>query len=361
LRAVPDAGGDLAVRPAARRGGHMVHVLNTGGTISYGAPGADGATLTHSPDQVLSALGTTARIAYREVLRKGSVNMMPSDWQTIAAAARAAVAEGADGIVILHGTDTMAFTAAALSFMLERLPVPVIFTGSMRPGGAPDSDAPRNMRDAVRVAAAGDLAEVFIVFSRDAVGSGSLILRGNRSRKASATALNAFASPGYPPLGSLRGRVIRYGQAARQSRARRGDVALSAELNPNVCWIPYHPGCAPDFVAGALARADGAVIAGTGLGHLPTDGGFLEAVRDSQKPVVLVSACWHAQVRLGPYDIDRAILATENLIPGHDLTPEAAVVKLMWVLGREQALDRVRARMQEPIAGELTATSERVE
>jgi L-asparaginase/Glu-tRNA(Gln) amidotransferase subunit D len=149
--------------------------------------------------------------------------------------------------------------------------------------------------------------------------------------------------------------VIRYPDAAWQSRARRGDAALSPELNSNVCWIPYQPGCTPDFVAGALVRADGAVVAGTGLGHLPMDGGFLEAIRDSQKPVVLVSACWHAQVRLGLYDIDRAILATENLIPGHDLTTEAAPVKLMWVLGWEQALGRVRARMQEPIAGELTA------
>lgn len=343
------------MRPAASRERRTVHVLNTGGTISYGAPNGDGATLIHSPDQGFADIGFPGRIVYREVLRKGSVNLMPSDWQTIATAAHAALGDGADGIVILHGTDTMAFTAAALSFMLERLAVPVVLTGSMRPGGALKSDAPRNMRDAVRVAAAGNLAEVCIVFARDAVGSGSLILRGNRSRKASATKLNAFASPACPPLGSVRGGEIRYATTARQPRGPRGSIALSSDLNPNVCWIPYHPGCAPDFVAGALARADGAVIAGTGLGHLPTDGRLLEAVRDSRKPVVLVSACWHGQVRLGLYDVDRAILSTDNIIPGHDLTPETALVKLMWVLARDHAIDRVRARIQEAIAGELTA------
>jgi L-asparaginase/Glu-tRNA(Gln) amidotransferase subunit D len=107
-------------------------------------------------------------------------------------------------------------------------------------------------------------------------------------------------------------------------------------------------------VAGALSRVDGAVIEGTGLGHLPTEDGILDAIRSSGRPVVLVSACWQGGVRLGRYDIDKEILAVENLIPGHDLTPEAALVKLMWVLGRERALDRVRARIGEPVAGELT-------
>ncbi len=334
--------------------GSSVHVFNTGGTISYAAPAEDGATLSHAPDRMLADLGRPARTVYREILRKGSVNIGPADWQTIGRAVHEAVRGGADGVVVLHGTDTMAYTAAALSFMLGNLPVPVVLTGSMRPGGAPESDAARNVRNALRVAAAADVAEVCIVFADDEGGSGGVILRGNRARKASATSPAAFESPNHPPLGRVEGETIRYGGAGRVRRGARGAPALSADLNPNVCLLRYHPGCTAAFVAGALARADGAVVEGTGLGHLPTEGGILEAMRDAGRPVVLVTQCWRGGVRHRVYDIDRQILAVENIIPGHDLTPEAALAKLMWVLGRDRGIERVRARIQEAVAGELT-------
>lgn len=330
-----------------------IHVFNTGGTISYG-PAAKGATLTYSPEELLAELGLPGRVVYREVLRKGSVNMNPADWETIAAAAHGAIQSGTDGVVIFHGTDTLAFTAGALSFMLQRLPVPVVLTGSMRPGGGPDSDAPRNARNALRVAASADLAEVVIVFSRDETGGHGVILRGNRARKQSSTALSAFGTPNYPPLGFVDGDAIRYSEAARTRRSVGAEAGLSAELNPNVSLVRYHPGCTAASVVRALAEVDGAVVEGTGLGHLPTEGGVLPAIRASGKPVVLVSNCWQGGVRLGTYDVDREMLAVENLIPGHDLTPEAALVKLMWVLGRERTIERVKARMQEPVAGELT-------
>lgn len=342
------------MKPPARAAGRSIHILNTGGTISYGAPSEGGATLTFSPDRILDGLGIPGRAPYREVLRKGSVDMGPADWQAVGAAVRDAVAEGADGVVVFHGTDTMAYTAAALSLMLSGLPVPVVLTGSMRPGGAADSDAPRNVRDAVCVAATADLAEVCVVFSGDEAGTGGVILRGSRVRKIHSGALNAFVTPNHPPLGFVEGATIRYGQGARVPRGPRGGVGFFPEIDPDVCLIRYHPGCTAASVAGVLARAHGAVIEGTGLGHLPTEGGILEAIRESGKPVVLVSACWQGGVRLGLYDIDRQILAVENLIPGHDLTPEAALVKLMWVLGRERTVAGVRTRMQAPVAGDLT-------
>jgi L-asparaginase type I len=328
-----------------------IHILNTGGTISYAR---DGSGLTYHPEKILAEIGAPRRVVYRDVLRKGSVNMTPGDWLTIAVAVHEALRSGADGVVVFHGTDTMAFTAAALSFMLQTLSVPVVLTGSMRPGGAPDSDASENVQNALSVAASADLGEVCIVFSRDETGSGGVILRGNRARKMNSMALNAFASPNHPPLGQIQGETIRYDTPDRVCRGPRGSVTVSPRLNSNVCLIRYHPGCPATFLADALSRVDGAVIEGTGLGHLPTEGGILDAIRLSGKPVVLVSACWQGGVRLGRYDVDRDILAIENLIPGSDLTPEAALVKLMWVLGEDRALQRVRARMQEPVAGELT-------
>lgn len=330
-----------------------VHIFNTGGTISYGPTGATG-VLGGAPERLLAGLDIDAPIVYRELLRKGSVNMLPADWQAVARAAHEAIGDGAAGVIILHGTDTMAYTAAALSFMLGSLTVPVVLTGSMRPGGAPDSDATSNLRHAVTVAARGDFGEVCVVFTGDTRREHGVILRGNRTRKAHADALEAFASPNYLPLGHVDGDEISYGPGARLPRGGRGGAGFSPELNSTVCLIRYHPGCTTGFVAAALAEADGVVIEGTGLGHLPTDGGLLETVRRWGKPAVLVSACWQGGVRLGLYDIDQAILTVPNIIPGHDLTPEAAVVKLMWVLGRDQALERVRARMWNSAAGDIT-------
>ncbi|HEY7677835.1 MAG TPA: asparaginase [Candidatus Methylomirabilis sp.] len=332
----------------------QVHVFNTGGTISHAPAAAGGAELTHAPDRILAELGAPRGVRYRELFRKGSVSMTPADWGTIATAVYEAVRGGTDGVIVLHGTDTMAYTAAALSFMLGDLPVPVVLTGSMLPGGAPGSDAPRNIRNALRVAAHGDVGEVCIVFSDGQAGTGGLILRGNRARKVSSSSLRAFETPNHPVLGCVEGEALTYGEAARMRRGPRREPMLSSDVNPNVCLLRYHPGCSPAFVADALARAEGAVIEGTGLGHLPPEGGILEVIRESGRPVVLVTACWHGGVRHGLYDIDRAILAVENLIPGRDLTPEAALVKLMWVLGRDGDLSRVKARMQEPVAGELT-------
>jgi L-asparaginase type I len=329
-----------------------VHILNTGGTISYAAGGAG---LTFQPETMLTEVETSGHVVYREVLRKGSVEMTPGDWATIAGAVDDALRQGTDGVVILHGTDTMAFTAAALSFMLANLPVPVVLTGSMRPGGAADSDAPRNLQNALTVAARADLGEVAIVFSAAETGPDGVILRGNRARKISSTALRAFASPNHPPLGSVADRKVRLTEAAIR-RGKRGVPALARGLDPNVALLRYHPGCTAASLGKVLADVDGAVIEGTGLGHLPTQSGLLEVIRASAKPVVLVSACWEGGVRLGLYDIDRKVREVENIVPGDDLTPEAALVKLMWVLGREQQLDRVKVRMQEPVAGELTPT-----
>jgi len=331
-------------------GGGEIHLLNTGGTISYAA---DGSGLTWSPESFLADIDVPARVVYREVLRKASINLTPADWETIAAAVHEALRAEADGVVVLHGTDTMAYTAAALSFMLQDLSVPVVLTGAMRRGGTADGDGRQNLANALVVAARGDLAEVCLVFSSDEQGRSGVILRGNRIRKRHSGALAAFASPNHPPLGVVAEGRVRL-ESARVARGSRGEPRYAPGIDPNVRSIRYHPGCTPGFVAETLAGADGAVVEGTGLGHVATDGELLETIRRAGKPVALVSACWEGGVHLGGYDVDHEILAVENIVPGDDMTPETALVKLMWVLARERALDRVRARMQEPIAGELT-------
>ena len=331
-------------------GEREIHVLNTGGTISYAA---DGSGLSWRPETFLEDIEVPARVVYREILRKASINLTPADWTAIASAVHDALGAGAEGVVVLHGTDTMAYTAAALSFMLQNLSVPVVLTGAMRKGGAPDSDGRGNLANALAVAALGDVAEVCVVFSHDEGGKAGAILRGNRVRKRHSAALDAFASPNHPPLGVVEGRTVRL-ESDRIPRAPRGEPRYAPGVNSNVCLIRYHPGCTAAFVAQALAAAEGAVVEGTGAGHVATEGEILDAIRRARKPVVLVSACWEGGVALGSYDVDREILAVDNIIPGEDMTPETALVKLMWILARERSLDRVRARMREPVAGEVT-------
>jgi L-asparaginase type I len=327
-----------------------VQVLNTGGTVSS-TPAATGATTTFDPGGLLT---DNTSVSYEEVFRKWSVNLEPSDWQVLARAVHEAIAAGADGIVVLHGTDTMSYTAAALSFMLPDPSVPVVLTGSMRPGGAPDSDAASNLRDAVTVAAS-DLAEVCVCFSGDPAGATGVVLRGNRARKAHTARLDAFESPAYPALGVVDGPLVRLDQGTHRPATPGAPPRLELDVEPNVSLIHYHPGCSARFVAAALAEADGAVIIGTGAGRLPTEGGVLDAIRDSGKPCVLVSATWAPGGELGGYDLDRELLAVENLVDGLDLTPEAALAKLMWVLATNRSIDDVRAAIQQPLAGELTA------
>lgn len=324
----------------------MIHVLATGGTIAYAA---DGSGLSASPEGLLADLDVSGPVVYREILKKGSVNLTPEDWMTVAEAVHDTLSAGADGVVVLHGTDTMVYTAAALSFMLQNLSVPVVLTGAMRPGGDTRGDARRNLADALAVAALGDLAEVAIVFA-------GAILRGSRARKRHSHALDAFASPNHPPLGTVAGGKVALGPG-RVPRAARGQPRYAPGLDASVCRIAYHPGLTAALVGRLLDAVDGAVVEGTGLGHVPTEGGILDAIGQSGKPVVLVSACWEGGARLGAYDIDRTILAVENIVPGEDMTPEAALVKLMWVLGRARDRERVRAMIREPIAGELTVSS----
>jgi glutamyl-tRNA(Gln) amidotransferase subunit D len=182
-----------------------VIVLTTGGTIGHRF--RDGvAVMDFDPERLLSELGPLGvDVEFRAIFRKGSMDIVPSDWRAIAAAISVAAADRPRGIVVLHGTDTMHYTAAALSFMLQGLSLPVVLSGSMNPGGEPGSDAIPNLHDAILVAVQSDLAEVCIVFSADDPRSKGVIIRGCRARKCHSHAVAAFASIGSPPIGFVSG------------------------------------------------------------------------------------------------------------------------------------------------------------
>ncbi|SDG24810.1 asparaginase [Pseudonocardia oroxyli] len=314
-------------------------VLTTGGTIAQQtarttASGALGVAVPgFDVTRLLPGDRLDVALSVRSVSAKGSKDMRATDWLAMAAAVVEEIAAGADGVVLVHGTDTMHYTAAALSFVLGPVPVPVVLTGSMRPGGDPDSDGAANLRDAVRTAATADLGEVVVVFSGDADRRGpATILRGNRARKVHSTALNAFASPALAPLGAVGESVVlsaharpKGGSPPRPSPAFAEDVAL----------VTVTPTTTAPLLAGWLAPLSGVVLAGTGTGHVHAD--LVPVLADLGArggAVVMSSQAAAGGERLGAYSGDLTPEVVPGLVGAGAMTAEAALVKLMWVLGR---------------------------
>lgn len=325
-----------------------VAILTTGGTIAHRSRQDGVAVMDPNLRDLLSRAGIAeSAVRVEEVYRKGSMDVVPEDWHRLALATRDAIETGVAGVVILHGTDTLHYTAAALSFLLRDAGVPIVLTGSMIPGGDPGSDALPNLKDAVTVAAKADFAEVCVVFSADAERSKGLIIRGPRARKMHSCAIDAFESINAPAIGAIVGGVIKRAAADLRPRApfRRHDIQ---PLEIRVPLIKLTPNLTPDALRHLLRGAEGVVLEGTGVGHIRTD--LQPVVRDFGKPAVVTTQALYGGERLGRYEVDQAILAIPNVIGGGVMTGETALVKLMWALG--QGGD-VGALMRTNIAGEL--------
>jgi L-asparaginase type I len=325
-----------------------VAILTTGGTIGHRSGKGGVATMDFDPERLASDLEfPELDLQFKDVLRKGSMDIGPEDWKLMAAATAAAISADVRGVVILHGTDTMHYTASALSFMLRGLGVPVVLTGAMIPGGDVGSDASRNLRDAIRVAAYSDIGEVCIVFSADAERRRAVIIRGNRARKMHSHAIDAFASINSPPLGYIENDDVVVKTEAY--RRKQSQLTLATDLDPNVALIKLYPGLAPERLAQCLEGAAGAVLEGTGIGHISTP--LHEVVASFKKPVVVGTQTIYGGERLGVYEVDKLILNIASVIPARDMTCETALVKLMWAL--KQGPD-VRSIMQTSLAGEMS-------
>lgn len=333
-----------------------VTVLTTGGTIAHRSNKAGVAALGFDPAAFAAELGVTdVDLTFQALMRKGSMDVVPDDWATIAQACQSAIGAGVDGIVVLHGTDTMAYTAAALSFFLQKLPVPIVLTGSMIPGGDDGSDAPANLADAITVAAHSDVAEVVVVFSGDDKRSHGTIIRGSRARKAHTRRIDAFESVNVPRLGRITQDklALRKGLYRTRPGRRPAEIGMASGLQPDVVVVKAHPGLSDQRLAQLLGDAAGAVIEGTGVGHLR--GALNEVVARFAKPVVMTTQVAYGGEQLGTYDADASILAIPNLIAGGDMTAEAALVKLMWAIAQP---GDTRALMLANIGGERQAQQE---
>jgi L-asparaginase len=283
-----------------------------------------------------------------------SSNVEPHHWRAIATIIQNHYHEH-DGFVILHGTDTMAYTASALSFMLEGLAKPVIFTGAQLPISEPRSDARENLITALEIAAAqtegrARVPEVCIYF-------GSELLRGNRAKKAESQHFDAFQSENYPPLATA-GVKIDYLDSAIHRPRPEAKLTVHSAFDTRIGVLKVFPGINPLWVRSVAEIPDlkGLILETYGSGNATTATWFLDAVQAVVKrgAVVLnVSQCPGGMVMQGKYETSRE-LAAMGVIGGGDMTLEAAVTKMMLLLG-EYGVEETRARIGQSRAGELTS------
>lgn len=260
-----------------------------------------------------------------------------------------------DGFVVLHGTDTMAFSASALSFMLENLQKPVVFTGAQLPISSLRSDARENLITAIEIATAKKdgkpvVPEVTIYFDY-------VLLRGNRSKKVQSIHFDAFESGNYPKLAES-GVVIDYNYSKILSPGSNGRLRLHSKFDDRVVILKLFPGITPAAVKAILGieGLKGVVMETYGSGNAPTDRLFIDELKgaiDRGIVILNVSQCSGGMVMQGRYDTSKE-LNKIGVIGGADITLEAAVTKLMMVLAEEEDRDRVEGRIEAAICGEMT-------
>lgn len=287
-----------------------------------------------------------------------SSNITPSHWARIAHI----VVDNYDryvGFVVLHGTDTMAYTASALSYMLENLSKPVILTGSQLPIGVLRTDGKENLITAIEIAAARDRAgfamvpEVCIYFQ-------SKLLRGNRAKKFNAEKFNAFTSPNYPLIAEI-GVHINYAHHYIRHARRGSPLSPHFDLCPDVVVLSLFPGITARTVDAVLAIPGlrGVVLETFGTGNAMTDDWFVQSLDNAIRRgvvIVNVSQCMGGIVEMSRYDAGNR-MAQVGVVGSADMTTEAAITKLMYLLGQGHSPTEVAEQMLVPIAGEMNSYS----
>lgn len=333
-----------------------VSILSTGGTIASRVDYRTGAVSSQfTADDILDAIPELTDIANfngKVLSMIFSEDMDVTTWQSLARAAYEEIKNGADGIIVTHGTDTMSYTAAALSFMVQS-PVPIVLVGAQRSSDRPSSDNAMNMLCAAAVATS-DIAGVSVVMHGETSDGFCYVHRGTKVRKLHTSMRTAFQSVNVPPIAKVDYATRKL--APITGYVKRGDqeLQLQESMEMKCALIKFYPGMPAGIIDYYRENGyRGIVLEGTGLGHVNT--AWISTIKkaiDSGMAIVMTSQCINGRIcdRVYSTGID---LLNAGVIEGEDMLPETALVKLMWALGQTQDAGEVKKIMHKDYAGEI--------
>ncbi|MCI4364629.1 MAG: Glu-tRNA(Gln) amidotransferase subunit GatD [Thermoplasmata archaeon] len=335
--------------------GAWVALLTTGGTIA--------SRVDYETGGVRPVKGEAEILAfYPELQHRGPVRIVPvfdrlseefrpEDWAELGEKVVESFHAGAVGVVIAHGTDTLGFTAAALSFLLVNLPGPVVLVGAQRSPDRPSSDGPSNLDAAVQVARNGGIGEVVVLMHAGLSDTRFAVHRGNWVRKMHSSRRDAFESRNGPPIGWLEGEVFTLGSSVRPPAV--GPARCDGPLDTHAGLLWFYPGLQPERAAGFVQDLRGVVLAGTGLGHVSST--HLPWIREAigrGVVVAMTTQCLGGRADPYVYATGRELLHA-GVVFLDDLLPETAYAKMVWALGHAVTPDGVTELLRAPRAEEF--------
>jgi glutamyl-tRNA(Gln) amidotransferase subunit D len=336
-----------------------VAIVSTGGTIAshvdYRTGGVRAALSASELYSVVPELSKMALVETEILFSIFSENITAKHWTATAKAVAKHIENGVDGVVVAHGTDTLGYTAAALSFALQDLPVPVVMVASQRSADRPSSDAATNLLGAVKAAVFAPFAEVVIAMHESVSDTSIVIHRGTKARKCHTSRRDTFKSINASPI--ARWEDEKFSVLTRVYKKR--DLARKLRLKPNfennVALIKAYPDINPELIDWYVKEGcRGIILEGTGLGHV---GDYLfSAIRNAVEKDVIVcmtSQCLWGRLNMNVYDQGRDLLAL-GVISLDDMLPETAYVKLRWVLGQTSDVGEAKILLQENIVNEYS-------
>ena len=336
-------------------------IIYTGGTIGMKEDPADQTLKPFDFSQIMEEVPELRKFACRidsytfDPLIDSS-DVEPSMWQSLAALIGERY-NGYDGFVVLHGTDTMSYSASALSFMLDDLEKPVIFTGSQLPIGRPRTDGKENLVSAVEIASAKD-AEGHALVPEVAIFFDSKLMRGNRTTKVSAEDFDAFLSPNIPPLAEAGINIKYYTRFIRRPGTFGKSLKVNSSLDTRVSILKIHPGITPQVVSNILLGAEtrAVIIETYGSGNAISKDWFIRLLKvadDMGKILVNVTQCLHGSVNMDIYATGRR-LKEAGVVSGFDSTAESMLAKLFHLMGASPDNAYVKSKLEEDLKGEIS-------
>ena len=340
-----------------KEGLKTIVLIGTGGTIAsyvdYRTGAVHRALSTSDMINAVPEIKEVANLKAKVLFSIFSENMTVPHWQKLAEAIAEELDGGADAVIVPHGTDTMGYTASAVSFMLGEVSKPVVFVGAQRSSDRPSSDASCNLMAAAKFCVEGGRAGVFVVM-HDGPGDDSFAVHcGTRVRKMHTSRRDAFKSINVPPVAHVDkdGKIVFNTPGRAVSDAK---VEARSAMCTDVVLLQFYPGMDPALFHDVVMKSKGVVIAGSGLGHVNSNMvPLIKEATDAGIIVVVTSQCLNGRTNLNVYNTGRDMLAA-GAITVWDMLPETAYTKLMWALANTSSVEAAKVVMQTPLAGEMS-------